>query len=336
MVKFLVIRFSSIGDIVLTSPVVRGLHRQVDHSEVHFLTKPAYAELLRANPHISKIHVLSENHGETFAALKKEGFDYVIDLQNNIRSLLVKRSLKKMYFTVHKLNFKKWLLVNLHINRLPHKHIVDRYLKTVELFDVENDGDGLDYFIPEEKQVHLHTLPEAFQQGYIALGIGAKHNTKRLPPDRWSELAGMLQKPVVILGGPEDMANGEEIKKSLPEKTILNGCGKWSIHQSASIIQQANGIITHDTGMMHIAAAFKKKIITIWGNTVPRFGMYAYEPGAGSIDFEVNGLRCRPCSKLGKKRCPKKHFKCMMEQDTVTIAAAANRLFSLTVPQTDR
>ena len=159
------------------------------------------------------------------------------------------------------------------------------------------------------------------------MGIGAKHNTKRLPTERWSELAGMLQKPLVILGGPEDMADGEEIKESLPDKTILNGCGRWSIHQSASIIQQANGIITHDTGMMHIAAAFKKKIITIWGNTVTRFGMYAYKPGKGSIDFEVQGLRCRPCSKLGKKRCPKKHFKCMMQQDTAAIAAAANRLF---------
>ena len=174
-----------------------------------------------------------------------------------------------MYFTVHKLNFKKWLLVNLHINRLPDLHIVDRYLKTVELFDVKNDGEGLDYFIPEKEQVHLHTLPEAFQQGYIALGIGAKHNTKRLPPERWSELAEMLQKPVVIMGGPEDQADGEKMRESLPDKTILNGCGQWSIHQSASIIQQANGIITHDTGMMHIAAAFKKKIITIWGNTVP-------------------------------------------------------------------
>ncbi len=325
--KFLVIRFSSIGDIVLTSPVVRGLYKQVDHAQVHFLTKPAYADLLRANPHISKIHVLSDNPGETFEVLKNEEFDYIIDLQNSIRSLRLKRSLKKMYFTVHKLNFKKWLLVNLHINRLPDLHIVDRYLKTVELFDVKNDGEGLDFFIPEKEQIHLHTLSEVFQQGYITLGIGAKHNTKRLPTERWSELAEMLQKPLVIMGGPEDMASGEEIKESLPEKTILNGCGRWSIHQSASIIQQADGIITHDTGMMHIAAAFKKKIITIWGNTVPRFGMYAYEPGAGSIDFEVQGLRCRPCSKLGKKRCPKKHFKCMMQQDTAAIAAAANRLF---------
>ena len=98
MVKFLVIRFSSIGDIVLTTPVVRGLHKQVNHSEVHFLTKPAYAELLRANPHISKIHVLSDNPGETIEALKNEGFDYIIDLQNNIRSLRLKRVPEKNVF----------------------------------------------------------------------------------------------------------------------------------------------------------------------------------------------------------------------------------------------
>ncbi len=337
MVKFLVIRFSSIGDIVLTSPVVRGLKNQVDHSEVHFLTKPAFQELLQANPYISKVHTLSENTPrETIELLKKENFDYVIDLQNNLRSLRIKQALKRMYFTVNKLNFKKWLLVNFRINRLPDLHIIDRYMKTVELFNVKNDGQGLNYFIPENEVVPLSELPEAFQKGYIAIGIGAKHNTKRLPPDRWREIAVQLQKPVVILGGPEDKEVGEQLSKSMPGKDIFNGCGRWTIHQSASIIQQARCIITHDTGMMHIAAAFKKPIITIWGNTIPQFGMEAYRPGPGSVSFEVAGLSCRPCSKLGKKRCPKKHFKCMMEHDTKAIAVAANRLSHLTGQQTGK
>jgi ADP-heptose:LPS heptosyltransferase len=336
MVKFLVIRFSSIGDIILTTPVVRCLRQQVEGAEVHFLTKPAFTGMLGANRYISKIHSLSENPGETIATLRDEEFDYVIDLQNNLRSLRIKRSLKKMYFTVNKLNLKKWLLVNFRINRLPDLHIVDRYLKTVDLFDVKNDGAGLDCFIPEEEVVPASSLPEIFQNGYITAAIGAKHNTKRLPPDRWTELAGKLQKPVVLIGGAEDHAEGEKITDALPGTNILNGCGRWTINQSASVIEQSDCVITHDTGMMHIAAAFKKKIITIWGNTIPQFGMYAYLPGKDSADFEVSGLACRPCSKLGMEKCPKKHFRCMVDQDIQKIADTANRPGHPTAQQTDR
>jgi ADP-heptose:LPS heptosyltransferase len=121
--------------------------------------------------------------------------------------------------------------------------------------------------------------------------------------------------------------DGEKIKISLPQKSIYNGCGLWSINQSASVISQSNCVIAPDTGMMHVAAAFKKKIITIWGNTTPRFGMYSYLPDSQSIDFEVENLKCRPCSKLGKDTCPKKHFKCMTEHDSGKIAEVANKLF---------
>jgi ADP-heptose:LPS heptosyltransferase len=327
MVKFLVIRFSSIGDIVLTTPVVRGLSQQVENAEVHYLTKPDFAPLLSVNPYITKVHILAENPAETIGQLKQEGYDYVIDLQHNLRSLNIKRALKRMFFTVHKLNRKKWLLVNLRINRLPDLHIVDRYLHTVQLFSVENDGKGLDYFIPEGEHVADTDLPAPFRSGYIALVIGAKHVTKQLPPEKMAALITGLNHPVILVGGPEDKENGEWLVASLPQKKILNGCGRWTVNQSASVIQQANCVITHDTGMMHIAAAFNKKIITIWGNTVPQFGMYAYQPDPSSIDFEVDGLTCRPCSKLGKSSCPKTHFKCMVDQDTGEIAAAANRLF---------
>ena len=232
-----------------------------------------------------------------------------------------------MYFSVRKLNIGKWLLVNLKINRLPDLHIVDRYLATTRLFSVENDGKGLDYFVPEKEKVMPGDLPEAYHNGYIVLVIGAKHVTKKLPAEKLKLLIEELRDPVILVGGPEDKEDGEALIQSLPDRQILNGCGKWSINQSASVISQSKGVVTHDTGMMHIAAAFKKKIITIWGNTIPQFGMYAYQPDPASVDFEVSGLPCRPCSKLGKTACPKKHFKCMMEQDTAGIAETANRIF---------
>ena len=328
MVKFLVIRFSSIGDIVLTTPVVRGLHEQVSHAEVHYLTRKEYAGLLRDNPHIQKIHILSERQDETIKALKKEGFDYVIDLQNNLRSLMIKRSLKRMYFTVSKLNVRKWILVNLKINKMPDRHIVDRYMDTVQLFDVQDDQQGLDHFIPVGERISLSSLPDEFQRGYVVMAIGAKHITKKMTPGQLQELAGALHLPVVIIGGKEDRPVGEQIVAAHPGQPILNGCGEWNLNQSASVIEQAACVITHDTGMMHLAAAFRKKIITIWGNTLPALGMYPYRSDKASVSFEVEGLRCRPCSKLGKKACPKKHFRCMLDHDLQKIADTANRLSS--------
>ena len=120
---------------------------------------------------------------------------------------------------------------------------------------------------------------------------------------------------------------GASIVQALPGKPILNACGAYSIHQSASLVEQSRALITHDTGLMHIGAAFGKKIITIWGNTVPEFGMYPYRADPESVNFEVEGLKCRPCSKIGHQKCPKKHFKCMLQQDLDGIAATALRLF---------
>jgi ADP-heptose:LPS heptosyltransferase len=327
MVKYLVIRFSSIGDIVLASPLIRCLKEQVEDAEVHFLTKKQFAPILQANPYIHKVHLLADNSQQTIQDLKKEQFDYVLDLQNGIRSVNIKRSLKRMFFTVNKLNLRKWLMVNFKVNRLPDKHIVDRYLETAKLFDVKNDGQGLDYFIPEEDLVGRDTLPHEIRKGYIALVIGAQHATKRLPSDQLIKLISNLEYPVVIIGGPEDKSRAEEIIQACAQHAIYNACGAYSVNQSASIIQQSNCVISNDTGMMHIAAAFKKRIITLWGNTIHDFGMYAYLPGEGSVDFEVKDLSCRPCSKLGFEKCPKKHFDCMMNQDLASIAGSANALF---------
>ena len=328
MVKFLLVRFSSIGDIVLTSPVVRHLKNQVDDAEIHYLTKNEYAALLKANPHIDHIHSFDGDLKSCLQKLKGEEIDYIIDLHHNARSARIKYALKRMDFTVHKLNLKKWLYVTFKTARLPDRHIVDRNLDTIKDFISERDPMGLDHFIPVDEEVEVKSLPTAFHKGFIGLSIGAQHLTKMLPAESLVELCSLLNHPVVILGGPEDRATGETIVSSLPDKALFNACGKYSIHQSASLLRQAKVLITHDTGLMHIGAAFQKKIISVWGNTVPRFGMYPYRPGSGSVQFEVQGLKCRPCSKIGHNKCPKKHFKCMMDQDLDGMAEAAHRLYS--------
>jgi len=339
--KILVLRFSSIGDIVLTSPVVRALKQQVPNAEVHFCTKPAYRSLIEANPYIDRGHYLTGSLRELAAELRAEQFDFVVDLHHNLRTSLLKAQLGVKSRSFQKLNFQKWLLVKFKVNTLPKVHIVDRYLAAAAPLGVRNDGKGLDYFIPRRDEVDVATvLPFDFQRGYVAFAIGAQHATKRLPVERIIELCGQLGRPVVLLGGPEDESTGHVVelafekqvatvvapaarildspyyfpktpKPQAPKTLIYNACGKFNLHQSASLVRQAQLVVSHDTGLMHIAAAFKKEIFSVWGNTVPAFGMYPYRTEFRVL--EVEGLSCRPCSKIGYDQCPLGHFKCMRD-----------------------
>jgi ADP-heptose:LPS heptosyltransferase len=325
MAKILIVRFSSIGDIVLTTPVIRCVKQQLEKAEVHYLTKSAFAPILSANPHIDKLFAIDKDIGECIDDLKSENYDHVIDLHNNLRTAILKRGLKKPATVLNKTNFQKWLKVNLKIDRLPQQHIVERCLKTVEKLGVANDGGGLDYFIPNEDKVAVSSLPASHQNGYIGFVIGARHNTKKLPLEKIIAICNKLSKPVVLLGGKEDVQPAEEIAAAVGIR-VYNACGKHNINQSASLVQQAEKIITHDTGLMHVAAAFKKEIVSIWGNTIPEFGMYPYltdhgKNGSGKI-MEIRGLACRPCSKIGYNACPKSHFKCMEEIDVNEIVQA--------------
>lgn len=322
--KFLIIRFSSIGDIVLTTPVVRCLKQQVPDAEIHFLTKFSFSKVVDSNPYIDKFFFLNNDWDLLVHELKGENYDYIIDLHHNLRTIKLKRTLNVKSFSFNKLNVQKWLLTNLKINRMPDVHIVDRYLETVQSFGVKNDGKGLDYFVPKEEEVNQNDLPHSHALGYIGLVIGAAHATKKLPVHKLKELCAALDHPVVLLGGPEDRSVADEIAAVDPVK-IYNACGKFSINESADLVRKAKLIITHDTGLMHIASAFKKPVISIWGNTVPAFGMTPYfgNNPVASHKFEITSLGCRPCSKIGYEQCPKKHFKCMELQDVQQIAAMA-------------
>ena len=332
MVKFLVIRFSSIGDIVLTTPVLRNLKKQLEGAEIHYLTKKQYLSVIEANPYIDKIWTYENNIVELVNTLKHEHFDYIIDLHNNIRSRNVKQKLGMLSFTVNKLNWEKWLMTNFKIDKLPRVHIVDRYMETLSAFDIENDEQGLDYFIPEQDEIDTNSLPEKFRNGYICFVIGAQHYTKKMPADKIALICSRLEMPKILIGGPEDKETGDQIISFCKENPdandgmIYNSCGMFSINQSASIVKQASLVITHDTGFMHIAAAFKKKIISLWGNTIPEFGMYPYLADEASKLLEVKNLKCRPCTKIGFSKCPKKHFDCMNKQDIDGIVQLSNEL----------
>jgi ADP-heptose:LPS heptosyltransferase len=325
--KILIIRFSSIGDIVLTTPVIRTVKTQLEGAEVHFVTKAQYKTILEHNPYIDKLFLLEGSLANLLTSLKAEKYDYIIDLHHNLRSLVIKLTLQRKSYSFNKLNFEKWLKVNLKIDRLPASHIVDRYLKAVSPLQVKPDALGLDYFISEKDEVPWEWLPETHQHGFVAYAIGAQHGTKRLPLPRMIELCDRINKPIILLGGKEDVETGDKLSaffertyskeyekglRELNKKTIIyNACGKFNLNQSASLVKKASHVFTHDTGLMHIAAALKKEVYSIWGNTIPEFGMYPYR--TKFTVFENKKIECRPCSKIGYEQCPKGHFKCMNE-----------------------
>jgi len=328
--KILIVRFSSIGDIVLTTPVIRALKHQINSAEIHYCTKQVYYSILEDNPYIDQIHLLENSLFDLIKQLRVEKYDHIIDLHNSLRSFIIKSFVSGKAASLKKINGLKWLMVNFKVNLLPNVHVVDRYLDTVKHLGVKKDTQGLDYFIPNKDNVENEWVPKTHQKQYVAFAMGGIYATKRLPINRMIELCDKINKPIILIGGTQDFETGEQIRmffdkseasapyeKSLSElnkKTIIfNGCGKFSINQSASLIKNAQVVFTHDTGMMHIAAAFRKKIFSVWGSTIPLFGMYPYK--APFSIFENTEVDCRPCSKIGFNRCPKGHFKCMNDID---------------------
>lgn len=309
--KILIVRFSSIGDIVLTTPVVRCVKLQLQNVELHFLTRKKFASVIDQNPFIDKLITMEDSLSEVLPSLKAERYDYVIDLHHNVRTLKLKTALGRPSFSFNKLNWEKFLIVQFKINKLPQQHIVERYLETVKSLGITNDHKGLDYFIAPKDQVNIaEVLPSSFQNGYYALVVGGSYYTKQIPVNKLLEICKQSPKPLVLLGGKEDGHIAQQVVEVYGEKTI-NLCGKLNLNQSASVIEQSQKVITSDTGLMHIAAAYKKDIVSVWGNTIPEFGMGPYLAGEHSKILEVKGLACRPCSKLGYRKCPKGHFKCM-------------------------
>ena len=321
MKKILLIRFSSIGDIVLTTPVIRCLKQQLPDIELHVLTKSAYRSICAPNPNINKVHELQGNMKELIRHLREEHYDFVVDLHKNWRSLRVRMALRCPSASFPKLDFQKFLYTKLKMGKLSNVHIVDRYFKAVEPLGVKNDGQGLDFFFNEGDEMHYEDLPEAFHDGFVAVVIGGQHTTKILPVDKVVEVCEALDYPVVLVGGREDFARGERIKEKVGSY-VGNSCGSLTLGQSASLLKLADAVLTNDTGMMHIAAALRKPIISVWGNTVPEFGMYPYLPQGMSpaVIFENKSLKCRPCDKLGYAKCPKGHFNCMNALDSKEIA----------------
>ncbi|MEY2792806.1 MAG: hypothetical protein RJA76_798 [Bacteroidota bacterium] len=319
--KLLFVRFSSIGDIVLTSAAIRCAKKQIPNVEIHFLTKKSMKAVSEANPFIDQFHYLDSNFSALIKQLKEEQFNYIIDLHKNLRTLRLRLALKVPVLSYNKANVAKFMLTKVGVNWMPNRHIVLRNVDTLAPLGVKYDGMGLDYFIPSDTIQPI--IPEDFQQKYIAFVIGATYFTKKMPTDKIIELLSMIDDKVVLIGGKAEESEGNEIAQKYPNK-VWNSCGKFNLHQSAMLVENANLVIAHDTGLMHIACAFSKDLIMLWGGTAPPLQFYPFFPESKNpylYNARVEGLSCQPCSHFGLKKCPKGHFKCMQLQDLPLIAS---------------
>jgi ADP-heptose:LPS heptosyltransferase len=325
--RLLFIRFSSIGDIVFTTPAIRAAKAQLPGVEIHFLTKMSMKAVTEANPHIDQFHYLDKNLSATISELKTIGFDYVIDLHKNYRTYKIKKALGVPALTYQKLSWQKLLLTKLHWNFMPVRHISDRCVDALAPLGVINDGKGMDYFVPSTINLSPSALPDSHKDGYIALVIGASFASKKLPIVQLQELCKKLKYPIVLVGGKEDALEGEQVA-SVDSAKIYNACGKFSLHESALLVQQSKTVISHDTGFLYIACAYHKKTVAIWGATSPALQVEPYYPVIVNAEMYYNAivpnLPCQPCSNYGTKYCPQGHFACMRQQNIGAIAIKAN------------
>jgi ADP-heptose:LPS heptosyltransferase len=283
-------------------------------------------DLLVGNPNISHIHTIDRSINEVIRLLRNEKFDFLIDLHHNIRTLRLRLSLRVKTYAFPKLNWQKWLLVRFKINQLPDVHVVDRYFDAVKSLGVLPDYQPGELFILPSNEVDTLTDFGLKRGTFITIAIGAQYATKQLPVAQLTRVIQETIHPIVLVGGPMDKAKGEQLVNACATHLVINTCGNYSLLQSASIVKQSMVLLTNDTGMMHIAACFGIRLVTVWGNTVPSLGMYPYTPNRKNqwTKHEVD-LACRPCSKIGFASCPKGHFKCMNNQDIPAIIADVNK-----------
>ncbi|MEM9545747.1 MAG: glycosyltransferase family 9 protein [Bacteroidota bacterium] len=308
--KVLVIRFSSIGDIVLTSPIVRTLKLQIG-AEVHFITKKKFSAVVTYNPHIAKIYTIEKEITEVVSELKLEKYDYIIDLHKNVRSKRLIFTLGVRSISFDKINIQKWLRVHTRLNYLPDVHLVDRYFDGMKKMGIKDDGEGLEYYDGLSEGELAQLIPDG---EYIALVLGATYFTKRIPKGKLKLILENAALPCVLLGGNDVSELATELHSIFP--SVKNLAGKCSLNESAAIVKHSKLVITGDTGLMHIAAAYKVPTMVFWGSTAKELGMYPYYGSNHdilSIDMVNENINCSPCSKIGKRKCPKGHFKCMLD-----------------------
>ncbi len=323
--KTLVIRLSSIGDIILTSPFIRCFRKAFPETTIEYAVKREFVSLVRFNPHIDRLHEFDAREG--FDGLKNfkrtlagERYDLVVDLHDSLRSRYLRRLQgNPAVAVIRKRKLLRFLLIRFKLN--VYKRVVPvtkRYIESVEAFGVADDFSGPELFIPAEVLRDIAgQMAKIRPHGttLIAFCPSAKHFTKRWPKDYFVAMArhlgGSGNVRIVLLGGAEDASYVEDIRRLIGGDTAVNLAGKLTLLESAAVMDHCELVISNDTGLMHMAAARKRNLIALFGPTVKEFGFFPH--GESSHVLEHPDMPCRPCSHIGSNTCPKGHFKCMKE-----------------------
>lgn len=304
----MIIRFSSLGDVLLTTPIIRALKTKYPDTKIDFLVREEYADAVKLNPYLNFVYVLSrsEKMNLLIKIIMENNYDFIIDLQNNLRSRTLRTKLNTVSYSYSKPTFEKFLLVRFKINLLKQfKSIPQRYSEALP--GLMLDDKGLELFLPQSTGSKLIGANK-----YIGLIPGSKHFSKRWPPEYFIELGNKLllhDFVPVILGGRDDKELCESISSGISSSINLGNDN--NLFQTASDMKLCTVIVSNDSGLMHTAVAVGTPVIAIFGSSVKDFGFVPY--GAKNLILENNSLSCRPCSHIGRNSCPQRHFKCMRE-----------------------
>jgi heptosyltransferase-2 len=318
--KILIIRLSSLGDILLSTPLIRGLRKRFPESIIDFALKSEYENLLKANPNLNSLLTL-ESPGDfdnlkAFARqIRDNNYDIILDIHSNLRSRYLCAFSKAKVRRWKPPRFKRWFLVNLKLNLLKdYPPIPLRYFRAVEDLQVPPDEAGLEFFIPLQVKTEIERrwLELGFAGKKVAaIAPGAKWFTKRWPIEKYSTLANELLQnnftSIIILGSAEEREWGDIIQ-NMVGRGITNFAGEFDLFQTGALLEKSALFIGNDSGLSHLAGAVGTPSMVIFGSTTKELGFFPYKSNAVVIEKD---LSCRPCSHIGKQICPKKHFRCM-------------------------
>ena len=318
--RILLIRLSSIGDIVLTTSLVRILRQKYPDCQIDFLTKSKYAALLRHHPGIS--HVLEfPDHGAISELLKHrrdiraQKYDTILDLHKNARTIMLTRlQAETCIARLKKYGLRRFLLVQTGIN-LYHEiqPVYKRYLDVAHSLDVQDDNFGTELYLPARLKSNIHEkLSKHFcdLEKLVVVAPGAGFSTKRWPVEFYSQVVKKLIKQgynCCILGDSSDKQFAQDVVRENPG--CIDFAGELSLLGSAAVLDKAQKLVTNDSGLMHISEALGTPVVAIFGSTVRELGFFPIHPGSKVVENLT--IRCRPCSHIGRKKCPRGHFNCM-------------------------
>ena len=329
MLRILCVRFSSIGDVLLTTPFVRALQRRHPDAELYFVTKRAMAPLVVENPHLTGVLALGPDERliDLARRVRSLGPTHGLDLHGSLRSAALRWLVPCRWSGYSKRRLARTALIATKINLYGrHVPVPERYFEAAHAagLDVAPDGGPPEFFLAPAARAHLtHWLAEIGleRRPFAAIAPGAAHATKRWPLEHWRALAHRLQQlgyGVIAVGGADDRALADTLGPG-----VVNAAGEFTLQETGACLARAAVAISGDTGVMHMATGVGTRVIALFGPTVEPFGFYPYKSSALVLEQD---LGCRPCSAMGTQRCPLGHHRCLHDIRPDQVAAAVQQL----------